>query len=106
MNYDQEVGARLKEARIARGLDRPQVAKDLSIGLSTLQLHENGTRGLKAQTIAQYCRYYNIRVGWLLEGFGGMERHDDEIKAVLDQIDDEAKKEVWLKMGRMLAEDD
>ena len=104
MTYNQEVGARLVAARKFREMRRDEAAKRLHIGLSTVQLHENGARGMSAEMVAKYCRLYDVRVGWLLYGTGAMERLDSEVALILSRMEDDAARETWLQMGKMLAE--
>lgn len=97
LSLKQQVCARLKQIRIARGFATAKAfALKNHLKVSTYTLHEAGTRSMSLQVIEQYGALLNVNKGWLLTG-EGEERYIkaqaipiiewDEIPLFPDQLD-------------------
>ena len=62
----QEIGARLKQARMARGMTQPQLAEAADISTSFLSNLENGRQAMNVKTMAALLDVLNISADWLL----------------------------------------
>lgn len=103
MSLQEDIGARLRNAREAADISRDDAAARLGLKTAAVQHHESGARGISNEYLAKYCRLYNVRIGWLIEGTGRMTRETDEVTQLLEAIADDAQRETWLEMGRHLA---
>ena len=97
----EEVGARLKKARVERGLSREALAERMKLSVATIQHNENGTRSMTLETLDDYCRILKITRDWLVAGLGPMsaggaaDPDTAEVLKFMGTLDDpEAKKEV------------
>lgn len=69
-----EMHERLQEARRAAGFEKASdAAQAFGWAYSTYAGHENGSRGIKAQTAREYARRFKVSPEWLLFGAGGLE---------------------------------
>lgn len=57
---------KLKELRIARGIQQKDLASTLGIGANTLSQYENGKREPDNNTLVQLADYFNVSVDYLL----------------------------------------
>ena len=57
---------KLKEWRIARGIQQKDLASTLGIGANTLSQYENGKREPDNNTLVQLADYFNVSVDYLL----------------------------------------
>ena len=62
----QEIGARLKQARLAKNLTQPQLAEAADISVSFLSNLENGRQAMNIKTLAVLLDILNISADWLL----------------------------------------
>lgn len=70
MNKNEEIGARLKQARIAAGFKTARAAAEsLGVPYPTYSAHENGTRGVVREAEI-YTRRLKISLDWLMHGKG------------------------------------
>lgn len=68
---DKERAARLRQARSAKGYDTAVgAARAFGWIESTYSGHENGTRGMRRETIIRYCTAFNVDETWLSLGVG------------------------------------
>ncbi len=74
-NYAELLGARLREARVAKGFDPHYAAGRMKIAYATLMQHERGIRNAKRH-IADYARLYGVNFIWLANGSGPMHGPD------------------------------
>jgi transcriptional regulator with XRE-family HTH domain len=74
-NDGEDLGARLRKARLAKGLEPEDAAGRLRLAYSTLMNHEKGHRGAKKR-IADYARLYGVNFVWLAHGAGPMKGLD------------------------------
>ena len=72
---DEDMGARLRKARLAAGLSPEDAADRLRLAYSTLMNHEKGHRGAKKR-ISDYARLYGVNFIWLANGAGPMKGTD------------------------------
>lgn len=61
-----EVGARIREARQARGWSQQQLADAVNTTQSAVSLYENGQRGCAVETLVDIARAVNRPVTWFL----------------------------------------
>ena len=62
----QEIGARLKQARLAKNLTQPQLAEAADISVSFLSNLENGRQAMNIQTLTTLLDILNVSADWLL----------------------------------------
>ncbi len=62
----QEIGARLKQARIAKNLSQSQLAEAADISVSFLSNLENGRQAMNIKTLTVLLDILNISADWLL----------------------------------------
>ena len=62
----KEIGARLKQARLARNLTQGQLAEAAGISISFLSNIENGRQVMNIQTLIALLDSLNISADWLL----------------------------------------
>lgn len=60
------VGKQIKELRLAAGMSREQLAKDLQIGTSTLSGYEIGSRSPNLETLCRIADYFDVTIDYLL----------------------------------------
>lgn len=87
-----DVGARLREARKAKGLSREAVAERLGYkSVGAIQHHENGEREPNIDTLAAYSRIYGVTVDWIVTGRPSAR---DEIVDLLEAMDDRRREQL------------
>jgi phage repressor protein C with HTH and peptisase S24 domain len=70
---DLERAARLRQARIAAGYQRPVDAiRAFGWNRSTYNGHENGSRGIPRDRLEEYSRAFRVNHDWLSSGRGSM----------------------------------
>ena len=62
----QEIGARLKQARMEKNLSQPQLAEKADISVSFLSNLENGRQVMNIKTLISLTDTLNISADWLL----------------------------------------
>lgn len=62
----QEIGARLKQARLAKNMTQAQLAEAAGISISFLSNIENGRQVMNIQTLIALLDSLNISADWLL----------------------------------------
>ena len=62
----QEIGARLKQARLAKNLTQPQLAEAADISVSFLSNLENGRQAMNIKTLTALLDILNVSADWLL----------------------------------------
>lgn len=67
-DIEQEIAARLKEARRRKFKSAAAAARSLGMNEVTLRAHENGQNGLPIDVAMRYCTAYGIDINWLLRG--------------------------------------
>jgi len=67
-----DLGTRLKELRLKKGLSQVQVAKRLNLHKSTISGYENNTKTPSIDTICQLAIFFNTSTDYLL----GMEKKE------------------------------
>lgn len=74
---------RLRELIDNSGKSRQQIAKDLKCDTSTITKHYNGKRGINADFIVKYAKYFNVTADYLL-GLSDTPSTDEKIKGICD----------------------
>ena len=62
----QEIGLRLKQARLAKNLSQPQLAEAADISVSFLSNLENGRQAMNIKTLIALLDILNVSADWLL----------------------------------------
>ena len=62
----QEIGLRLKQARLAKNLSQPQLAEAADISVSFLSNLENGRQAMNIKTFSSLLDILNVSADWLL----------------------------------------
>lgn len=62
----QEIGARLKQARLAKNMTQNQLAEAAGISVSFLSYLENGHQAMNINTLIDLLDVLNISADWLL----------------------------------------
>ena len=62
----QEIGARLKQARLAKNMTQPQLAEAADISVSFLSNLENGRQAMNIKIMASLLDILNVSADWLL----------------------------------------
>ncbi|MCH7575005.1 MAG: helix-turn-helix transcriptional regulator [Candidatus Marinimicrobia bacterium] len=81
----QEIAARLKKLRKARGLSQKAFSDSLSLPLRTYQSYESGDTALKAGVLRGMSTL-GVNVDWLLTGQGNMEHLSTDAAAQTDAL--------------------
>ncbi len=68
MNYNKEIGARLKEARKKRGYTQEAIANRFAVDKSSISKYENGISSPDVEFLKEFSEYLNINGDWLLFG--------------------------------------
>lgn len=71
MSEREEIGKRLKDARVLSGLSQENAAKILGIQRPAISEIEAGKRKVSAEEIIQFANTYKVSTSWLL-----LESHD------------------------------
>lgn len=66
---DQYVGAKLKQARTARGLEVWQLAQKTGQRIDVLVDYERGTTRMPPRTLADFARLLGIETRWFFDGY-------------------------------------
>ena len=64
--YKENVGERLKTARIKRTMTQDEVAKELNISRTVLSRYENGKLEPNLETLARLIDLYEVSANWIL----------------------------------------
>ncbi len=62
----QEIGARLKQARLAKNMTQPQLAEAADISVSFLSNLETGRQAMNIRTLVSILDILNVSADWLL----------------------------------------
>ena len=62
----KEIGARLRQARLAKNLSQPQLAEAADISVSYLSNLENGRQAMNIKIMASLLDILNVSADWLL----------------------------------------
>lgn len=66
-----ELHDRLKLAREQRGFESARDAADaLGVPYGTYSGHENGSRGIRPESVFRYAQFFGVNVAWLEHGVG------------------------------------
>ncbi len=65
--YDRAVGARLKEARLAKGLTQSQAAQSAGISYQQWQKYEKGQSRIPVERLRAAAEDFGVGIGWLME---------------------------------------
>ena len=65
---NQNIGRKLKELRMLRGLILADVAKVISTSKSMITQYEDGTKGISASKLVLLASFYKIDVAYFFEG--------------------------------------
>lgn len=65
--YDRAVGARLKQARVAKGLTQSQAAASANISYQQWQKYEKGQSRIPVERLRAAARDFGVGLGWLMD---------------------------------------
>ncbi len=68
MNENNQIPARLREARVAAGLSQGQVAKKMALHRPTITEIEAGRRRVTADELSKFADIYGVGVDWIVNG--------------------------------------
>jgi len=66
---DQFVGAKVQELRVASGLSRQQLGKEINVTHQQLQKYEKGTNRISAGRLAMIAEFLGKEINWFFDGF-------------------------------------
>ncbi len=69
--YDRAVGARLKQARVAKGLTQGQAAAGAGISYQQWQKYEKGQSRIPVERLRAAAEAFGVGLGWLMEDRNG-----------------------------------
>lgn len=100
-----EIGPRLKRARIKCGYSTRDLEKELGISNGYLSLLENGKRLPSLDTLGQLCRFYKIPISYILgeDLFQGLNEQEKEI--LLDLLRSEERANLLWETRHLKPED-
>lgn len=78
-DIDRLVGARLRQARVLRGLTMEDVARAVGVSVPAVQKWESGRSALSATRLVQLREAFGIAPSELLGGEDGMDMHNELI---------------------------
>lgn len=61
-----EFNARLKDARVSKGLTQEKLADMVGVGTRNYQMYEHGTRRPKYETLVELADILGVTTDWLL----------------------------------------
>ena len=70
----QEIGLRVAQLRIDRGLSQADIAKEFHIGQTTYSSYENGTRKIPLDLVNDLAYFFNVSPTYLFRGNEDSER--------------------------------
>ena len=88
----QEVGRRLRSARIAAGLSMAQAAELLGVSYVAVSYWESGERRITVERLVELAGVYQVPVASLIpdsEGTASLPKKIRTIRLILDQIETE-----------------
>ncbi len=112
---DAHIGNRLREARLAKGLNQEALGKALGITFQQVQKYEKGANRIGANRLWDICNMLETPVGFFFDGLdekgkakavppsspeGRLSRRDIEIARVLNELRDEGVKAHFLRLIR------
>ena len=62
----KEIGERVREARMARGMTQAQLARDMHVSAPFISNIEQGKQTMSIITIREICRVLNVSADWVL----------------------------------------
>lgn len=91
------IGARLKKARIEKGLTQEKVAEKLDVSVAFLSRIERGTSHINLKRLSQICGILNITEGYILNGtsFNSKKYLNSEFSELLSNCSKEKQKLIY-----------
>lgn len=83
---DRDIGLRLREARLARGISQIQLAKRIGLSFQQIQKYERGANRVAASTLMQLAGALGVSALWLLEGTSGLLEEEDSLLQLASQL--------------------
>lgn len=62
----KEIGDIIKELRISKGLNQPELAKIMNVSKQTVSNWENGNRTPDIDTLAKFADFFNVTADYLM----------------------------------------
>lgn len=89
----------LKELRKRKNVTQEQVAEDIGLNIKTLQAAEQGTRGVRIDTLCEFADYYKVTLDYLITGVN----EEREFGHLLDGLSCEQKDMLYGVVSNMIA---
>ena len=88
MNYDlQKTAGIIKNLRTQRKMVQDTVARNMGINIKTYQATEQGSRGVRIDTLCIIADYFHVTLDYLLTG----EKSDNEWNKLAENLSQEQK---------------
>ncbi len=102
---DVQVGKRLRDVRIMRGLTQTQLGEKLGISFQQVQKYEKGTNRIGSSRLWDMCNILDVPVSFYFEGLSEKSTEDEKISRralqlakELDRIEDDDVKTNFLHL--------
>lgn len=89
----------LKDLRKRKNVTQEQVAEDIGVNIKTLQAAEQGTRGVRIDTLCEFADYYKVTLDYLITGVN----EEREFDHLLDGLSCEQKEMLFGVVSNMIA---
>ena len=80
---NRQIGKRLREARVLRGLSQQQLGKMVGVTFQQVQKYENGTNGLSPARMKRFADSLGVTINYL---YGATDMEMPQIKASRQKI--------------------
>jgi len=84
MSINKYFSKRLKELRLSKGLNQPQLATELNMSVKTLGSWETGFRIPTVDTLCELASYFHVSLDYLTGYDYLSSNHNDEESATLE----------------------
>lgn len=82
---DYEIGTRIKEARLRKGITLKELGEEIGISESNMQKHETGNiKGLNTERLMKIANALNVNAAWLMGWEPEQERRFVEVSEMTD----------------------
>lgn len=85
VNIKKELGLKIKRLRVKNGLTQDQLAEKMQIAPRTLCGIENGENFVKAETLENFCRVFNISC-FELFAFDYLKPNEELVTEIIEDI--------------------
>lgn len=93
MDFNAEIGMRIRKVRKERGYTREQLAEYADMSSNFLGAVENGRKGMKVQNLAKIAKALDVTADYLLFGSAPF-KENAKINAMLSSMSEDKRKQV------------